>query len=81
MLLFHSVGLRSLRRLQPIATEAVPSVALVASSVAAVVPEMAIAFPALVVVSAATSTLIEMPHATHPSFSGLVQVRVLAQLR
>ena len=48
------------------ATEAVPSVALVASSVAAVVPEMAIAFPALVVVSAATSTLIEMPHAAHP---------------
>ena len=69
MLLFHSVGLRSLRRLQPIATEAVPSVALVASSVAAVVPGMAIAFPALVVVSAATSTLIEMPHAAHPIVS------------
>ena len=66
MLLFHLVGLPSLRRLQPIATEAVPSVALVASSVAAVVPEMAIAFPALVVVSAATSTLIEMPHTAHP---------------
>ena len=66
MLLFHLVGVPSLRRLQPIATEAVPSVALVASSVAAVVPEMAIAFPALVVVSAATSTLIEMPHAAHP---------------
>ena len=30
------------------------------------VPGMAIAFPALVVVSAATSTLIEMPHAAHP---------------
>ena len=64
-------------------TEAVPSVALVASSVEAVVPGMAIAFPALVVVSAATSALIEMPHATHPFFFffGLVQVRVLAQLR
>ena len=51
------------------ATEAVPSVALVASSVAAAVPGMAIAFPALVVVSAATSTLIEMPHAAHPIVS------------
>ena len=51
------------------ATEAVPSVALVASSVEAVVPGMAIAFPALVVVSAATSTLIEMPHAAHPIVS------------
>jgi hypothetical protein len=51
------------------ATEAVPSVALVASSVAAVVRGMAIAFPALVVVSAATSTLIEMPHAAHPIVS------------
>ena len=62
---FHSVGLcsLSLRRLQ------LPSVALVASSVAAVVPEMAIAFPALVVVSAATSTLIERPHAAHPIVS------------
>ena len=40
-----------------------------ASSVAAVVPEMAIAFPALVVVSAATSTSIEMPHAAHPIVS------------
>ena len=50
------------------ATEAVPSVALVASSVEAVVPGMAIAFPGLVVVSAAASTLIEMPHATHPFF-------------
>ena len=66
-------GLRwlSLRQLQPIATEAVPSVALVASSVEAVVPGMAIAFPALVVVSAATSTLIEMPHAAHPIVSVL----------
>ena len=53
------------------ATEAVPSVALVASSVEAVVPGMAIAFPALVVVSAATSTLIEMPHAAHPIVSVL----------
>ena len=51
------------------ATEAVPSVALVASSVESVVPGMAIAFPALVVVSAATSTLIEMPHAAHPIVS------------
>ena len=51
------------------ATEAVPSVALVASSVEAVVPGTAIAFPALVVVSAATSTLIEMPHAAHPIVS------------
>ena len=33
------------------------------------VPGMAIAFPALVVVSAATSTLIEMPHAAHPIVS------------
>ena len=69
MLLFHSVGLRSLRRLQPIATEAVPSVALVASSAEAVVPGMAIASPALVVVSGATSALIEMPHAAHPIVS------------
>ena len=82
MLVFHSVGLCSLSLRTPtFATKAVPSVALVASSVEAVVPGMAIAFPALVVVSAATSTLIEMPHATHPFFSGLVQVRVLAQPR
>ena len=51
------------------ATEAVPSVALVASSVESVVPGMAIAFPALVVVFAETSTLIEMPHAAHPIVS------------
>ena len=51
------------------ATEAVPSVALVASSVEAVVPGMAIAFPALVVVSAATS--IEMRNAAHPIVSVL----------
>ena len=46
----HVVVVRSVFAATPtFATEAVPSVALVASSVAAVVPGMAIAIPALVV--------------------------------